>query len=454
MPVNVSPSFQAAVRRQLSREVLPITQHYLVADQFAEKIQMERGAGVTWTATRFNRLPLPQAPLSEGVPPEGQQLTISQVTGVALQWGARVIMTDVAVVTTYYNLIQQAKRLLGVQLGELQERNAYAALMGGAQVNYPGQVGARANLAPGNVIDVVTINRTFTDLENLGAPFYGGPMEPTITREIEHGSRAVKRSPEASDHYVSIVSPLTENDLRQEPQIINAWSYSDVTRLYINEIGYYAGIHFTKSNMVPHWTGNATAGNGTPGTAGNLPAGQYVVQVTGTDSLELFGEQQIYAPGAGVTVGGTGNGSISITVPNTPNYTYSVYIGTTATPTNLAMTSTTGVGSPTTGPYTSMARGIIPGATIILTGLGAYHIPPASPAIGVTVYPTFVFGNDYYACTILDQVEWMSLFDADKSDPLNQLRVVSYKFHKGYLIKNQQFGCRIESAVSNTGQFG
>ena len=312
MATNVSASYQAAIRRQLSREVLPITQRYLVAQQFAKKEKLEKGAGVTWTATRFNRLPLPAAPLSEGVPPTGEQLTISQVTGVALQWGDKITLSDVAVITTMYDLIQQSKRLLGVQIAELMERNTYAIMMGGAQVNYVNQRGSRANIVAGDVLDVVTINRTFSDLENLGAPFYNGQMEPDVTREIEHGTAAADKTQKTSDHYVSIVSPLVENDLRQNSTIVNAWSYSDISKLYINEIGYWAGIHFTKSNMVPHWLGAAAVNGGTATTGGSLvSATAYTIVVTATDALNLYGEVVIYQHDTAITPGGA-NTAISV----------------------------------------------------------------------------------------------------------------------------------------------
>jgi N4-gp56 family major capsid protein len=454
LATNYSASYQAAIRRQLSREVLPITQRYLVAQQFAKKEKMEKGSGVTWTATRFNRLPLPAAPLSESVPPTGEQLTISQVRGVALQWGDKVTLSDVAVITTMYDLIQQAKRLLGVQMAELMERNTYAVLQGATQVNYVNQVGSRASLTAGAVLDVVTINRTFSDLENNGAPFYNGQMEPDVTREIEHGSAAADKTHKTSDHYVAIVSPLVENDLRQNSTIVNAWSYSDISKLYINEIGYWAGIHFTKSNMVPHWTGAAAPAGGTATTGGSLvSATPYFTTVTATDSLNLYGEVVIYQHDASLTPGGS-NTAISYVLPSTAGYTYNVYIGTTSSPFNLATTSTTGIGSPTTGPLTGMATGLTPGATVLLTGLGVYQVPPPAPATGVTVYPTYVFGSQYYACTVLEDVTWTTLFEADKSDPINQLRVIGYKFFQGYLILNQQFGARIESSVSNTGTFG
>lgn len=454
MATNSSSQYMAAFRRQLSREVLPIVQRTLTIEQFADSKKMEKGAGVTWTATRFNRLPLPQAPLSEGVAPTGQNLQISQVTGVALQWGDKVTMTDVAVTTTMYDLLQQAKRLLGVQLKENRERNGFAMLMGSTQVNYANQRGSRASLVAGDVMDTVTINRTYADLETAGAPFWNGQLEPHITRGPTTGPANSSKSPQNAEHYVAIIGPLVENDLRQNQTIVNAWSYSDVGRLYINEVGYWAGIHFTKSNMTPRFTGVASVSAAGSNTGGSLSAATYAIQVTATDSLGLFGESLIYQVTTGVVVGGAGAGSITLTAPSTAGYTYNVYIsaaGSTAI-TNLA--TATGTGVPTSGLLSGQATNIAPGASVVLTGIGLYQVPPAAPATGVTVFPTFIFGRDYFTCTKLEDVSWTFLGEADKSDPLNQLRVVGWKYFEGWLILNQQYGCRIESSVSNSGAFG
>ena len=450
MATNLSSSYQAAVRRQLSKEVLPLTVRYLIAHQFADKKKMEKGNGVTWTATRFNRLPLPQAPLSEGVPPTGEALTIGQVTGVALQWGDKLTLSDVAQMTTMFDLIQQSKRLLAIQIAETRERNTYSVLMGGQQVNYVNTRGSRALIQAGDIMDTTTLSRTYADLENNGAFFYGGQTEANVKRGIEQGPRASTRGPSGGDHFVSIVSPFVEQDLRANPTIVQAWSYSDVTRLYINEVGYWSGIHFTKSNMLPRWTGFATPGGQTGGTAGALTQATYYTVVTGIDSLGQFGESQIYAVSAGTTIGAITNGSVSVLIPSTAGYTYNVYIGTSTSPTNLALTTS----GPTAGVYTGQAVGLAPGATVILTGIGLYQVPPATPTVGVTVYPSFVFGSQYFSVLELEDVIWTSLFDADKSDPLNQLRVVGWKYFEGCVITNQQFGCRIESSVSNSGAFG
>jgi hypothetical protein len=65
-----------------------------------------------------------------------------------------------------------------------------------------------------------------------------------------------------------------------------------------------------------------------------------------------------------------------------------------------------------------------------------------------------VFGENYFAALELENITWTRLLTADKSDPLNQQRVVGWKMWDGFLFMNQQFGAAIESSMSSTGAFG
>jgi N4-gp56 family major capsid protein len=89
-----------------------------------------------------------------------------------------------------------------------------------------------------------------------------------------------------------------------------------------------------------------------------------------------------------------------------------------------------------------------------VTGLGVAQVPPAAPATGVSVYPTFIFGRGAYAQVVLDNVKFTYLKEADKSDPLNQLRVVGWKNFYGTLLTNSQFMMRVESTSAFNGTFG
>jgi N4-gp56 family major capsid protein len=127
-----------------------------------------------------------------------------------------------------------------------------------------------------------------------------------------------------------------------------------------------------------------------------------------------------------------------------------VYIGTTTSPANLGLTTS----GPTYGPLSGQAVQIASGATVVITGTGAAQVPPAAPATGVTVYPTYIFGKGCYGQVKLDNVKFALLANADKSDPLNQLRVLSWKTFYGTLITNTLFGARIESSSAITSTFG
>ena len=55
---------------------------------------------------------------------------------------------------------------------------------------------------------------------------------------------------------------------------------------------------------------------------------------------------------------------------------------------------------------------------------------------------------------MLDDVKFTYLKEADKSDPLNQLRVVGWKLFYGTIFENQQFMMRIESTSAFNATFG
>src|SRR6516162_2238337 len=174
MPTNVSGSFQADVEAYIADKTLPLARRQLVVYHFGDPLDLPKGRGVTYTATRYNRVPLPFALLSEGVPPVGELMTIQQVTATALQWGDKITITDVAELTIKHPLFKKAIELMGLQVSETLERNTFVNLMGFTQINYVNQRGSRASLVPGDVLNIHELNRAYSQLLTLGAPRYDG----------------------------------------------------------------------------------------------------------------------------------------------------------------------------------------------------------------------------------------------------------------------------------------
>jgi N4-gp56 family major capsid protein len=447
MPTNVSTSFAADIESYIADQTLPLTRRQLVVYQFGDPLTLPKGRGVTYTATRYNRVPLPYAPLSEGVPPIGELMTIQQVTATALQWGDKITITDVAELTIKHPLFKKATELTGLQVAETLERNTFNNLLGFTQVNYVNSRGARASLVAGDVMNTHEINRGYAMLTNLGAPRFMGDELTDTKLDANAGGQRASANPRGMPHYVCVCHAFVAADLRENQAIQYAWSHSDINRLYNFELGEWSGVRFTWSNLVPTYVGTAAPAATSSGTGGSLPTGTYQVIVTGVDSQNQY-ETLISQTQTALSV--TSPANILVTVPSTPGYTYNVYVGNGQSPVNLGVSAQ----GPTSGPLQGQATQIPPGTAVTVSGIGAFQIPPAAPANGVTVYPTYIFGRGAYGQVMLDDVKFTYLKDADKSDPLNQLRVIGWKAFYGTLIQNVQFAMRIESTSAFNATFG
>lgn len=450
MPTNTAATFNSDIVAFIAHETLPLARRQLVAYQFGDPLVLPKGRGNTYTATRYNRVPLPYAPLAEGVPPIGETMTIAQVTATAQQWGDKITLTDVAEDIIYHPPFQKAMEVMGLQIGETLERNTYNTLNAGTQVNYVNKRGSRAAITGTDVLDPITVNRTYGALKDLGAPRFMGDQMTDTKEDAEEGGAKMSESVRKNPHYVGIINPLVSQDFRANSTVVTAWSYSDINKLYNAEIGEWGGITFCESNMVPSWTGIAQV-NGTGSTTGGSLASSanYYVQVTGSDTQNQY-ESNIYQVSAAITNINTATGSITLTTPSTTGYTYNVYIGTTTSPANLGISAQ----GPTSGPMQGQAVQIAPSTAVTITAIGLAQIPPAAPQIGVTVYPTYVIGRGSYGQVVLDDIKNTYLENADKSDPLNQLLIVGWKVFYGTLIENQQFFARIESSSAYSATFG
>ncbi|HEX8838255.1 MAG TPA: N4-gp56 family major capsid protein [Candidatus Acidoferrum sp.] len=448
MATNPAASFVADIEGYLADETLPLARRQLVAYQFGDPLTLPKGRGTAYTATRYNRVPLPFAPLSEGVPPIGQAMTISQVSATAQQWGDKITITDVGELTIKHPLFVKAKELLGLQIAETFERNTFNALLAGPQINYVNTRGARGSLLAGDVLNPHEVTRATAILETLGAPRFDGD-EMTDTRlEADAGGARASSNPRKMPHYAAICHTLVVADMRENPTINQAWTFSDINRLYNYELGEWAGIRFTRSNLVPTFTG-VTALTATAGAGGSLAAGTYSVQVTASDTQNQY-ESRIYGVQTGLVVGA--NGSINVPLPALVGFTFNVYVNgsNSSPPFNLGVSPA----GPTVGPLAGQATQLAPNQTVVITGVGIPQVPPAAPANGITVFPTFIFGRGGYGQVKLDDVRFTYLKDADKSDPLNQLRVVGWKAFYGTLLENVQFFMRIESTSAFSVTFG
>lgn len=427
---NMSSQFAKDVSNYIQKKVLAISQRNLVFFQFGEKLEMPKQMGINFTATRFERIPLPSVPLTEGVPANGETLTISQVTGVCQQWGDRVNVTDVADMTITHPVFRQAINAVALQIAETNDRNVVNTLMTGTNIYYAGGGSTRASVAS-NLVTTTALSYVLSKMRRYGAPSYSGPDAQPVGEgaDIKVDPRILRKPGPNRPHYIGIIDPGIEQDLVNASVITQAFQYSAIEALYDGEVGQWSGVRFCRSNLIPRLT-SGTAPTLTAGTTGgSLATGTYYVVVTGVDTQNYY-ESVIYQEASVAVTGPTGD--ITFTTPDVPGYVYNVYVGTTSGGEKLALSGLD---------YNTAA-------TITANGTGA-AVPPALGSATDTVVPSFIFGQGAYGIAPLDRTQTFMLDKADKADPQNQLRVVSWKTFYASLILNQNFMIRLESSTDN-----
>src|SRR5215475_7990830 len=146
----------------LQDELLAIAEKLTVFQDIGDTPNMPEGEGKTYSAQRYERLPLPGSPITEGITPDSTALVVNKVTAVLEQWGMVCSLSDVALMTTKHPALQAAKDRLGNASAELQDREIQKVLMAGGVVMYPNNRASRSALVAGDVpgTDFVSLIRT------------------------------------------------------------------------------------------------------------------------------------------------------------------------------------------------------------------------------------------------------------------------------------------------------
>src|SRR5499426_2048003 len=261
----------------LQDELLAIAEKLTVFQDIGDTPTMPEGEGKTYSAQRYERLPLPGAPLTEGITPDSTPLVVNKVTAVLEQWGMVCSLSDVAMMTTKHPALQAAKDRLGNASAELQDREIQRVLMGGGVVVFPGGKTSRTTLASGDVPTTDFVSGIVATLRQLGAPVFPGSQ------------------------YAGVVDPYHEQDLAKDATFVSSHQYAETTALFNAEIGRWRGVRWKRSNLLPILSAlptgsggasatNQAAGTGEPGfTAGSTVKVTVALAdpITGLDTRQI-----------------------------------------------------------------------------------------------------------------------------------------------------------------------
>lgn len=137
MPTQVTTqgSLSAELKTFYDRTLLERALPELVHAQFAQQRPIGRGQGKTIEFRRFSSLPLATTPLTEGVTPAGNSLTVTAITAAINQYGDHVTGSDLLDETSIDPIMTETSQLLGEQGGQTVDAIVRDILAAGTTVN-------------------------------------------------------------------------------------------------------------------------------------------------------------------------------------------------------------------------------------------------------------------------------------------------------------------------------
>lgn len=201
----------------------------LVHDQFAQKRNIPAHNGDTIKFRKYTQLPKALTPLTEGVTPNGQKLTVTDFSAQVHQYGGYVTLSDVLLLEAIDNNQVEALELLGSQAGRTLDTITREVLNGGTNVQYgEGVKTSRYKLTGGGAAD--------NDYLTVRAV-------RMAVRTLKHANA---KKPDGK-FYAGIINPDIEYDLMDDDDWKKPHEYVDTQNMYDNEIGAVAGVRFADS---------------------------------------------------------------------------------------------------------------------------------------------------------------------------------------------------------------
>ena len=205
----------------------------LVHEQFGQKRPIPAGSGRTVEFRRFSSLPKALTPITEGVTPAGNKLTVTPVVATLEQYGDYIEQTDLLELTAIDNTIVETTKKLAEQAGKTIDTVVREVINAGTNVLYSQKlvngeytnVTTRANITADCKLTVRDVFRAAAELKAMNAPKIDG-------------------------YYVAIIHPYVAYDLMQEAgdEWIDIAKYASPDTILTGEIGRLAGIRFVESS--------------------------------------------------------------------------------------------------------------------------------------------------------------------------------------------------------------
>ena len=204
--------------------------------KYGQKRPMPKNEGDTINFRRFNSLDVPAASLTEGVTPDGDNLSITAVTATVAQEGNWVRLSDKISMVGIDPVLAESAALMGENAAKTLETRCAAVIFAGTNQQFAGGASSASAIAAGKVVNSDEIKKAVRTLRNNNA-------EP-----VEGG------------YYIGFCDPSVAYDLQNDALWQDISKYNGAENIMKGEIGRIHGVRFILTTMCPTDAKTASAG--------------------------------------------------------------------------------------------------------------------------------------------------------------------------------------------------
>ncbi|WP_034333265.1 N4-gp56 family major capsid protein [Bacillus sp. J37] len=229
---SLSPEMQTYYDKKLLARLVPNFVHM----QFGQKKPIPKNGGKKIQFRKFSNLAAATTPLTEGVTPAGNNLSVSEIFATVEQYGDYIEVSDVLDMTAIDPILDESTDVLGDQASDTLDIVSREILVSGTNVQY---ANGRASRATITATDVLTVN------------------------EVRKAVRTMKRNKVKGINggdFVMIVEPGATYDLQSDPKWEAAAQYAGSKQIFNGEIGRLYGVRFVETTNAKVFAGAGATG--------------------------------------------------------------------------------------------------------------------------------------------------------------------------------------------------
>ena len=273
----------------IQKKMLPIAKRLLTFAKFAQKETKPQKQGLEIRHRRYERFPIVDTPMAEGVTPDFVSLEHTTLRHTLKQYGSYVNTTDVMLAASHDPVLKVISERQAQQAGETVDFISYKAFRAGTQVKYVGtSASARSDVD-------MHIGGAVTSANSPGANATLGPIQTAIRTLEANDAKKLKSKLKASvgiatepirESYIAICHPDLRQDIQALPGFVAVEKYSDQGDAIEGEIGGVEGVRFiTTTQAIPFKDAGDTNGVANCVSTGGSNCDVYPVLIMGEDAI-------------------------------------------------------------------------------------------------------------------------------------------------------------------------